>query len=114
MSKKKRNLREVSSQVRLAAEHKDGVDRQSPQEAFKAPVGEVAVPAGAETRVQELNRLLLAIREVNKLIVREREPQQLLAETCALLVKTRGYALAWIGLTPVSYTHLTLPTNREV
>jgi PAS domain S-box-containing protein len=99
MSKKKRNLREVSSQVRLAAEHKDGVDRQSPQEAFKAPVGEVAVPAGAETRVQELNRLLLAIREVNKLIVREREPQQLLAETCALLVKTRGYALAWIGLT---------------
>jgi PAS domain S-box-containing protein len=53
---------------------------------------------GAETRVEELNLLLLAIREINKVIVREREPRQLLAEACNVLVKTRCYVLAWIGL----------------
>ena len=25
-----------------------------------------------------------------------------------------AYRRLWIGITPVSYTHLTLPTNREV
>ncbi|SPE63388.1 putative Histidine kinase [Verrucomicrobia bacterium] len=59
---------------------------------------EITEPVGAETRVQELNRLLLATREINQLIVRERDPQQLLAKTCIVLIKTRGYALAWIGL----------------
>ena len=51
-----------------------------------------------QTRVSELNRLLLAIRGVNRLIVRERDPQRLLEEACKILVQTRGYALAWIGL----------------
>ena len=51
-----------------------------------------------QTRVSELNRLLLAIRGVNRLIVRERDPQRLLEEACNILVQTRGYALAWIGL----------------
>jgi len=99
MHKKKRDLPQSAAQVRWPAEHKDGVESQTPEPDLNVPAGEAAAPSGAESRVQELNRLLRAIREVNKLIVRERDPQQLLAETCALLVKTRGYALAWIGLT---------------
>ncbi|SPE51229.1 putative Multi-sensor hybrid histidine kinase [Verrucomicrobia bacterium] len=96
---RKRKLREAAAQVPLPPQHKDGVESQTPQEAFTAAAGEATAAVGAESRVQELNRLLLAIREVNRLIVREREPQRLLAESCELLVKTRDYALVWIGLT---------------
>jgi len=65
---------------------------------LNAPGSGIAEPKGADTRLQELNRLLLAIREINKLIVRERDSRQLLAETCNVLIKTRGYALAWMCL----------------
>ena len=99
MRKQKSDSRESAAQVRLPGEHNNGADCQNPPQGRNAPAGDTAAPSDAETRVQELNRLLLAIREVNKFIVRERDPQQLLAKTCALLVETRSYALAWIGLT---------------
>ena len=50
-----------------------------------------------EEHVRELNLLLRAIRGVNKLIVQEQDPQQLLSQACDILVETRGYLLAWIG-----------------
>lgn len=37
------------------------------------------------------NRILAAIRNVNQLIVREKDPHHLLDEACRLLVETRGY-----------------------
>ena len=49
-------------------------------------------------QVYELNQLLRAVREINKLIVREREPDKLLAEACNILIRTRGYLHAGIGL----------------
>jgi two-component system, cell cycle sensor histidine kinase and response regulator CckA len=52
----------------------------------------------AETQLSELNRLLRAIRGIHRLIVRERDPNRLLEEACNILVQTRGYALAWVGL----------------
>jgi len=52
----------------------------------------------AEKRVRELNLLLRAIRDVNKLIVCERDPERLLADACRCLIQTRSYAFAWIGL----------------
>lgn len=54
---------------------------------------------GAERRIGELNLLLRAIRDINRLIVRERDPERLLTEACRSLVQTRGYHAAWIGLT---------------
>jgi signal transduction histidine kinase/DNA-binding response OmpR family regulator len=54
---------------------------------------------GAERRIGELNLLLRAIRDVNRLIARERDPGRLLTEACLSLVQTRGYLAAWIGLT---------------
>src|ERR1022692_3476679 len=54
--------------------------------------------AQAEKHIHELNSLLRAIRDISKLIVRERDPQKLLAEACNILVQTRSYSLAWIGL----------------
>ncbi len=49
-------------------------------------------------RLEHLNAVLKAIRNVNQLIVRERDPDRLIAETCALLTETRGFACAWIVL----------------
>jgi len=51
----------------------------------------------SEVRVYELNLLLQAIREIHRLIARERDPERLLAEACRALVHTRGYLLAWVA-----------------
>ncbi|MCL5035898.1 MAG: PAS domain S-box protein [Chloroflexi bacterium] len=50
-----------------------------------------------EERVIYLNSLLQAVRDVNQLIVIEKEPEKLLEETCKILIKTRGYRFIWIG-----------------
>ena len=52
----------------------------------------------AERRIYELNLLLRAIREIHRLIARERDPERLLAAACRSLVQTRGYRFAWVGL----------------
>ncbi|MCG2750836.1 MAG: transporter substrate-binding domain-containing protein [Desulfobacteraceae bacterium] len=49
-------------------------------------------------RIEHLNRVLRAIRDVNHLIVHERNPQRLIEEGCRLLVDNRGYASALIIL----------------
>ena len=47
-------------------------------------------------RIKHLNRVLSAIRNINQLIVREKDPDRLIERTCELLVQTRGYHGAWI------------------
>jgi PAS domain S-box-containing protein len=44
------------------------------------------------------NRILAAIRNVNQLIVREKNPLRLLEEACRLLVENQGYFNVWIVL----------------
>ncbi|MCF8064348.1 MAG: transporter substrate-binding domain-containing protein [Desulfarculaceae bacterium] len=50
-------------------------------------------------RIEHLNHVLRAIRDVNQLIVRERERDNLIREGCGLLVANRGYASSMIVLT---------------
>ena len=52
----------------------------------------------AEQRVEHLNRVLRAIRDINQLIVRERNPEALIREGCRLMVDNRGYTSALIIL----------------
>jgi PAS domain S-box-containing protein len=52
-----------------------------------------------EKRLQHLNRVLRAVRNINQLITREHDAQRLLEEACQILVRTRGYLLVWIGRT---------------
>ncbi len=51
----------------------------------------------AEEKVQHLNQVLRAIRNINQLIVREKDPKALLEGACNLLEKARNYRLVWIG-----------------
>ncbi len=52
----------------------------------------------AEEKIEHLNRVLLAIRNVNQLIVRERDRDRLIQGACDHLVETHGYFNAWIAL----------------
>ncbi|MDY0042698.1 MAG: ATP-binding protein, partial [Desulforhabdus sp.] len=52
-----------------------------------------------QKRIEHLNKVLRAIRDVNQLIVRERNRDMLIREGCRLLVQSRGYGSALIVLT---------------
>ena len=51
-----------------------------------------------EKRINHINLILRAIRNVNQLIIGEKDREKLLKGACDNLVKTRGYHNAWIAL----------------
>ncbi len=51
-----------------------------------------------EERIDHLNRVLRAIRNVNQLITHAKSEQELIYGACEMLVETRGYFSAWIVL----------------
>ncbi|MBW1982524.1 MAG: PAS domain S-box protein [Deltaproteobacteria bacterium] len=51
-----------------------------------------------EEKIEHLNRVLAAIRQVNQLIVKEKNLDRLLQGICSSLIETRGYHNAWIAL----------------
>ncbi|AFM25928.1 PAS domain S-box protein [Desulfomonile tiedjei] len=54
--------------------------------------------ARAEARTAHIRQVLVAVRNVNKLIVHENDPHRLIERACANLTETLGYHSAWIGL----------------
>jgi signal transduction histidine kinase/CheY-like chemotaxis protein len=48
-------------------------------------------------QIKFLNGLLLTISEVNELMVREKDRQRLLDETCRIIVQHGGFRMAWLG-----------------
>ena len=51
----------------------------------------------AEQRLQHLNQILRAVRDVNQLITREPDAQRLMDEACQILLRAHGYQFVWIG-----------------
>ncbi len=51
----------------------------------------------AEAHIKHLNSVLEAIRNVNQLILVEKDRDTLFQEACDALVKARGYDVAWLG-----------------
>jgi len=51
----------------------------------------------SEKHIKYLYSLLKAIRNVNQLIIREKNRGVLLQKTCDILIKARGYNAAWLG-----------------
>jgi hypothetical protein len=63
----------------------------------------------AQERIEHLNNVLRSIRDINQLIIHERDRDTLIREGCRLLVDNRGYTGSLIVLTdendrPVSWT----------
>jgi PAS domain S-box-containing protein len=50
----------------------------------------------SEARIQHLNAVLRAIRNVNQVISQETDRERLIEQACTFLVETRGYHSAWI------------------
>jgi PAS domain S-box-containing protein len=63
-----------------------------------ALAAEVAEHKRLQEREHHLNRMLTAIRNVNQLIVREKDPGRLIQQACEMLVETRGYRAVWIAV----------------
>ena len=53
----------------------------------------------SEEHIRKLNRVYAMLSNINKAIVRIREPHALFAETCRIAVENGGFRMAWIGLT---------------
>ena len=51
----------------------------------------------AEKNIQHLNRVLRSVRNINQLIVREKDEKQLLEQGCNILANVREFPLVWIG-----------------
>lgn len=51
-----------------------------------------------EKKMARLNLMLRTIRNVNKLLVKEKDPTRLLQETCDNLIENRGYYNVWFAL----------------
>jgi PAS domain S-box-containing protein len=51
-----------------------------------------------DDRIQRANLLLRTIRDVDQLLVKEKDPNRLLQGICDALVKNRGYFNAWIAV----------------
>ena len=49
-------------------------------------------------KVDHYNMVLRAIRSINQLIVREKDPARLIRQTCEVLIETRGYKGVWAAL----------------
>jgi len=64
-----------------------------------------------EKRIEHLNTALRSIRDVNQLIVRERDPEVLILEGCRLLVENRGYQSSLIILTDEAGTPFSWAQN---
>jgi PAS domain S-box-containing protein len=67
-------------------------------DAFLLIARDISERKAAEDRILTLNRLLRTISEVNELIVRERDPDRLLAGACRILVEHGDFRMAWLGL----------------
>jgi PAS domain S-box-containing protein len=52
----------------------------------------------AEARIRHLNSMLKAIRNVNQLIVVEKDRNKLIKSACDALIEARGYDAAWLAL----------------
>ncbi|MGB8296565.1 MAG: PAS domain S-box protein [Polyangia bacterium] len=59
-----------------------------------------------EQKISHLNLVLQAIRNVNQIIVREKDAGALIRRSCEVLTETRGYFSAWIALCDESGQYL--------
>lgn len=73
-------------------------DREGNVIAIEGVILDDAKRKRAEEKMKKLNRVLMAVSDINQLIVREKDPKRLLRGACEILHKFRKYPLVWIGL----------------
>ena len=69
----------------------------NPSYIIAGTVQDITEQKQAEEHIKHLNSILKAIRNVNQLIVTEKDKDSLLKNACDALVDARGYEAAWLG-----------------
>ncbi len=82
------------------ANKKSGYDLTDQQDVETLSIAfvEALMHKRAEDYIQHLQSILRAIRDINQLIVHEKNRQKLLQNACEILTQNRNYKLVWIGL----------------
>ena len=65
---------------------------------YEGTVEDISDRHRIQDRLYRLNALLRAFRTIGQLVIRANNPDQLIKETCEMLVQARGYEYAWIAL----------------
>jgi PAS domain S-box-containing protein len=73
-------------------------DKRGKITASRSIVKDITELKQAQQRSAHINNILKTIRNVNQLIVREKDRDTLLKKTCQTLIETRGFRGAWIAL----------------
>jgi PAS domain S-box-containing protein len=68
------------------------------EEANRALELDITKRKEAEAHIVHLNEVLGAVRKINQLIIREKDRGRLIQGACDILIGTRGFVSAWIGL----------------
>jgi PAS domain S-box-containing protein len=66
---------------------------------LRGSVLDITERKAAEARIHRLNRTYAVLSDINQLIVREADPQALLAGACRIAVEKGGFQMAWIDRT---------------
>jgi PAS domain S-box-containing protein len=66
--------------------------------AFQGTIKNITQWEKARRRIQHLNSVLRAIRNINQLIVREKDMKKLVQQTCQLLTESREFYQVWVAL----------------
>jgi PAS domain S-box-containing protein len=75
-------------------------DEKSEVTAFIGITRDVTDSRRTARRLAQLNRTYAVMSDVNKLIVRERDPRAVLQGACRIVVERGGLLMAWVGLEP--------------
>ena len=85
---KKGNIKDIFLKIGMISNTKKSV----------ASLTDITERKQAEERIIHLNLVLRTIRNINQLIVKEKNRERLLKGACNSLIKTRGYHNTWIAL----------------
>ncbi|MFO8101201.1 MAG: PAS domain S-box protein [Dehalococcoidia bacterium] len=72
------------------------IERDGRTEGIFVIVRDITLRKEAEKKAEHLNTVLRAIRNVNQLIVREKDQDTLIQDVCDTLIEAQGYSAAWI------------------
>ena len=73
------------------------IERDGETVGIQAVIRDVTERKRAEKRIEHLNSVLNAIKNVNQLIMVEKDRDTLLQKACDTLIEARGYDAAWLG-----------------
>ncbi|MBD3415019.1 MAG: PAS domain S-box protein [Candidatus Aminicenantes bacterium] len=73
-------------------------DKDGTPQGFIAVTRDITERKKSEEKIKHLNLVLNAIRNVNRLIVKEKNRKKLIQKACRSLTQSRGYSSSWIAL----------------